>query len=110
MSRKSLPLLALAIAAALAGCNKEPAPAATAPETTAAATPRASTPGANEGQLDIIAWAGYIERGESDKNYDWVTGFEKDTGHRIGTRGKTRSRFRARAAGGQQVPPRRAQG
>jgi putative spermidine/putrescine transport system substrate-binding protein len=83
MSRKSLPLLALAIAAALAGCNKEPAPAATAPETTAAATPGASTPGANEGQLDIIAWAGYIERGESDKNYDWVTGFEKDTGCKV---------------------------
>jgi putative spermidine/putrescine transport system substrate-binding protein len=82
MSRNSLPLLALAIAAALAGCNKESAPAASAPEATPAA-PAASAPGANEGQLDIIAWAGYIERGESDKNYDWVTGFEKDTGCKV---------------------------
>jgi putative spermidine/putrescine transport system substrate-binding protein len=82
MSRNSLPLLALAIAAALAGCNKESTPAASAPEATPAA-PAASTPGANEGQLDIIAWAGYIERGESDKSYDWVTGFEKDTGCKV---------------------------
>ncbi len=36
-----------------------------------------------EGQVDIVAWAGYIERGESDKAYDWVTGFEKDTGCKV---------------------------
>lgn len=29
-----------------------------------------------EGRLDIIA-AGYIERGQTDKQYDWVTQFEK---------------------------------
>ncbi len=36
-----------------------------------------------EGALDIIAWPGYIERGESDKNYDWVSQFEKDTGCKV---------------------------
>ncbi|WP_343421500.1 ABC transporter substrate-binding protein [Candidatus Flexifilum breve] len=36
--------------------------------------------GAGEGALDIIAWAGYIERGETDAAYDWVTQFEADTG------------------------------
>jgi putative spermidine/putrescine transport system substrate-binding protein len=36
-----------------------------------------------EGRLDIVAWPGYIERGESDKNYDWVTRFEADTGCRV---------------------------
>ncbi|HEY0986625.1 MAG TPA: ABC transporter substrate-binding protein [Kofleriaceae bacterium] len=36
-----------------------------------------------EGQLDLIAWPGYIERGESDKAYDWVTQFEKDTGCKV---------------------------
>lgn len=41
------------------------------------------TIGAGEGQLDIIAWPGYIERGESDKSYDWVTGFEKQTGCKV---------------------------
>ncbi|MCY1429730.1 Bacterial extracellular solute-binding protein [compost metagenome] len=30
-----------------------------------------------------MAWPGYIERGESDKNYDWVTGFEKETGCKV---------------------------
>ena len=39
--------------------------------------------GAGEGELDIVAWPGYIERGESDKDYDWVTGFEKDTGCKV---------------------------
>ena len=29
--------------------------------------------GKGEGQVNIIAWPGYIERGETDKNYDWVT-------------------------------------
>ena len=39
--------------------------------------------GAGEGQLDIVAWPGYIERGESDKAYDWVSGFEKETGCKV---------------------------
>ncbi|SDN11944.1 putative ABC transporter substrate-binding protein YdcS [Pseudomonas jinjuensis] len=39
--------------------------------------------GEGEGALDIIAWPGYIERGDSDKNYDWVTRFEKDTGCKV---------------------------
>ncbi|WP_036991658.1 extracellular solute-binding protein, partial [Metapseudomonas furukawaii] len=39
--------------------------------------------GEGEGQVDIIAWPGYIERGETDKNYDWVTAFEKDTGCKV---------------------------
>ncbi|QXC30821.1 ABC transporter substrate-binding protein [Aeromonas sp. FDAARGOS 1409] len=39
--------------------------------------------GKGEGQLNIVAWAGYVERGETDKNYDWVTGFEKATGCKV---------------------------
>jgi putative spermidine/putrescine transport system substrate-binding protein len=39
--------------------------------------------GKGEGEVDIVAWAGYIERGENDKNYDWVTGFEKETGCKV---------------------------
>jgi len=31
------------------------------------------------GSLSIIAWPGYIERGDTDKAYDWVTEFEKAT-------------------------------
>lgn len=36
--------------------------------------------GEGEGQVDIVAWAGYIERGDTDPNYDWVTAFESETG------------------------------
>ncbi len=39
--------------------------------------------GAGEGQLDIIAWPGYIENGSNDKAYDWVTGFEQETGCKV---------------------------
>ncbi len=39
--------------------------------------------GAGEGQVDIVAWPGYIERGETDAAYDWVTDFEKATGCKV---------------------------
>ncbi len=39
--------------------------------------------GKGEGALSIVAWPGYIERGESDKAYDWVTDFEKQTGCKV---------------------------
>ena len=50
-----------------------------------AGQPQAAPPelGKGEGQLNIVAWAGYVERGETDKNYDWVTGFEKETGCKV---------------------------
>jgi putative spermidine/putrescine transport system substrate-binding protein len=70
------------------GCSKSEAPKP-APASPPAAEPpsveKASSPPATEleGQLSIIAWPGYIERGETDKNYDWVTPFEKDTGCKV---------------------------
>ena len=39
--------------------------------------------GKGEGALSIVAWAGYIERGETDKAYDWVTKFEEETGCKV---------------------------
>lgn len=39
--------------------------------------------GEGEGQVNIVAWAGYIERGETDPNFDWVTGFETETGCKV---------------------------
>jgi putative spermidine/putrescine transport system substrate-binding protein len=39
--------------------------------------------GAGEGEVSIVAWAGYIERGETDAAYDWVTKFEADTGCKV---------------------------
>ncbi|MFI4941024.1 MAG: ABC transporter substrate-binding protein [Burkholderiales bacterium] len=40
----------------------------------------ADTATKGEGQLDIVAWPSYIERGETDKAYNWVSQFEKETG------------------------------
>lgn len=34
--------------------------------------------GPGEGFVDIVAWPGYIERGETDPAFDWVTDFEAD--------------------------------
>ena len=39
--------------------------------------------GASEGQVNIVAWPGYIERGETDKAYDWVTKFETESGCKV---------------------------
>src|SRR5690606_4171027 len=36
--------------------------------------------GDGEGAVAIVAWSGYIERGETDPAYDWVTDFEAETG------------------------------
>ena len=39
--------------------------------------------GKGEGEVAIVAWPGYIENGSTDKNYDWVTGFEAATGCKV---------------------------
>ncbi len=39
--------------------------------------------GPGEGEVSIVAWPGYIERGETDPAYDWVTGFEAATGCKV---------------------------
>lgn len=44
---------------------------------------QAAEPPAYEERLDIIAWPGYIERGDTDSQFDWVTGFEKQTGCKV---------------------------
>ena len=36
--------------------------------------------GNGEGEVNIVAWPGYIERGETVKDFDWVTKFEEATG------------------------------
>lgn len=39
--------------------------------------------GDSEGELAIVAWPGYIERGETDKAYDWVTAYEQSTSCKV---------------------------
>jgi putative spermidine/putrescine transport system substrate-binding protein len=50
----------------------------------APAGPKAPTKlGAGEGQVNVIAWAGYAEDGSTDPKVDWVTPFEKQTGCQV---------------------------
>ncbi|MGH3066439.1 MAG: ABC transporter substrate-binding protein [Gaiellaceae bacterium] len=39
-----------------------------------------------EGQVNLVAWAGYVEDGSTDPNVDWVTGFEEETGCQVNTK------------------------
>ena len=57
---------------------------------TAQRTPQASL-GAGEGELKLVIWAGYAERGATDPNFDWVTPFETKTGCKVTTTDMTDS-------------------
>jgi putative spermidine/putrescine transport system substrate-binding protein len=46
-------------------------------------TPTIAKIGKGEGKVSIVAWAGYVEDGSNDKNYNWVTPFEKQTGCQV---------------------------
>ncbi len=61
--------------------ESSPAPAAPPPAPVKGAPLRAL--GEGEGKVSIVAWAGYIERGDTDKKFDWVTKFEAETGCKV---------------------------
>ena len=102
-------LTAIAAAAVVVGaCSSgaTPAPSSPAASAPAASQPGASTPaesqpaasgggvpsgaptalGPTEGELNLIAWAGYVvggTGGEQVQGYDWVTPFEQATGCKV---------------------------
>jgi putative spermidine/putrescine transport system substrate-binding protein len=61
-----LAALSAGIVIALVGCQSKKEPEAPAAPVL-------------EGQVDIVAWPGYIERGDTDAAYDWVKAFEAKT-------------------------------
>lgn len=89
MQRKQRPILllvTLVLSLLLAACAVPQAPAAPSASNGAAAPAESTTLqeiGAGEGEVSIVAWAGYIERGETDPAYDWVTAFEAETGCKV---------------------------
>jgi putative spermidine/putrescine transport system substrate-binding protein len=42
--------------------------------------------GENEGQINILAWPGYVEDGSNDPAYDWITPFEDQTGCQVNSK------------------------
>lgn len=86
MSGKRTLALVAAAALVLAACGggdgdgggKSESAAFTAPKLKA--LDKLGTP---EGQVNLVAWAGYVENGSTDKSVDWVTPFEKSTGCKV---------------------------
>jgi len=78
---KALPLAALAsLSLVLAGCGGD---ASTSDAGTTGIQvpdlPMASEVGESEGQVNIIAWAGFVEDGSTNPDADWVSAFEEET-------------------------------
>lgn len=65
-----LTALSAGIVIALAGCQSKK-------------EPEAPSAPVLEGQVDIVAWPGYIERGDTDAGYDWVKPFEAKTACKV---------------------------
>jgi len=92
-SGKLLAILLVALAMLLVACGGQQAAEEAAPADNTAAPAEEAAPaedggmlsevGPGEGQVSIVAWAGYIERGETDPAYDWVTKFEEETGCKV---------------------------
>ncbi len=75
MRQLRVPVLVTAVAMLLAACSGGD---------DASATP-ISEIGEGEGELNLVIWTGYAERGEADPAYDWVTPFEEETGCIVNT-------------------------
>ena len=69
--------LILFIAAFAAGCGSSD------DSTTADTSDMPTELGQGEGEVNLVAWAGYVEDGSTDPKVDWVTDFEKETGCQV---------------------------
>jgi putative spermidine/putrescine transport system substrate-binding protein len=80
----TLAAFTLAAALALAACDSGGGTTGTGPGgLTPPKIDKMAALGAGEGQVSLIAWAGYVENGSNDPKVDWVTGFEKQTGCKV---------------------------
>jgi putative spermidine/putrescine transport system substrate-binding protein len=89
MRKRAFIALFGAVSLVLAGCGddkKEDSSAQGESQTTNTTDGSLQTLGAGEGAVNLIAWAGYVEKGETDPKVDWVTGFEKESGCKVTTK------------------------
>jgi putative spermidine/putrescine transport system substrate-binding protein len=76
----------VAVALLVAACGSGSTSGSTGGSAGAPAPPgiaAATAVGAGEGELNLIAWAGYAENGSNDKTVDWVTPFQQATGCKV---------------------------
>ncbi|WP_351233183.1 ABC transporter substrate-binding protein [Streptomyces sp. NPDC002133] len=73
----------------LTACGSSDSPKGGAPGGSGFTPPKLSAQkslGTSEGQVNLIAWAGYAEDGSNDPKVDWVTEFEKQSGCQVNTK------------------------
>lgn len=71
---------ASAVALILAGCSSG---SQNASKTTLPKVDMMKSLGTGEGQVNIVAWAGYVENGSNDPKVNWVSDFEQATGCKV---------------------------
>ncbi len=74
-----------AFAAVLAACSSPSTPGGGSASGPPKQEPLSAI-GNGEGQLNLIAWAGYAEDGSNDPTVDWVHPFEQQTGCKVNTK------------------------
>jgi putative spermidine/putrescine transport system substrate-binding protein len=88
MRKRAFVALLGAVSLVIAGCgdDKKDSSAQGEAQTTSTTDGSLQTLGAGEGAVNVIAWAGYVEKGETDPKVDWITGFEKESGCKVTTK------------------------
>ncbi len=78
MNKRAMAAALAAVALIVAGCGGD--------DDEAGGGEALSELGEGEGQVNLIAWAGYVEDGSTDPAVDWVTPFEEETGCEVNVR------------------------
>jgi putative spermidine/putrescine transport system substrate-binding protein len=82
--RGVLAVMTVALALIVGACGGDDKESGGSEGVKAPAGPKAPTSiGQGEGQVNLIAWAGYVEDGSTDPKVDWVSDFEQQTGCKV---------------------------
>ena len=81
--RTIVPALTAALVLGLAGCSSSPASDSASSGLEVPEVPTLEKLGEPEGEVNIIAWPGYVEDGTTNPDVDWVTTFTEETGCKV---------------------------